>query len=275
MRHPRLYLPVIFLFLLKSICFASYITIDTDVLVSVNEGQITIDCKVTNNGDETAHQVEIEADFGEKKFSSHPANTLAPGKSLQEQFQFTPKTIFSRMIIPLAIRYKDANLYSFSAISYADAKSATDELSAIYCQINDLSLSRKGNLVLTLKSLDDRSHNAAVSIITPHELTVTPIEKSIRIPKKNEVKTKFEIDNFSALTPSTYAILCIISEKRTSGQYEAVFSGRINVISSTESIKILSNQYLIWIIISLIIIYFLYQFRRKRSHQNGHDKKGL
>lgn len=223
-----------------------------------------MDCKVTNKGDETAHQVEVQAGLGMQKFSSLP-QTLMPGKSLGSKFKFFPKTKFSRLIIPLIIKYKDANMFDFSAVSYADAKSSSNELTAIHCRVNELTLSKEGELALTLKSLDHHSHSTVVRIMTPHELTAAPAEASVLVPAENEIEIKFKITNFSALAPSTYAILCIVSENRNNGRYDEVFSSRINVVSSKKSLQLFSTPYILWVIILLVIVFAIWQFKIKKS----------
>ncbi len=265
MRHTGFYLCIIFLSLCKTPCFASYITIDTNTAVTIDDGQITIACKITNKGDEAAHQVEVQTNLNLQKFSSRPFQTLTPGKSLQTKFKFTPKTKFSRLIIPLVIKYKDSNLFGFSAVSYADAKSSAHELSTVYCRVKEATLSKKGRVSLTLKSLDHHSHSTMVRVITPHELTATPAEKNVIVPAESEIQANFRIANFSALAPSNYTILCIVSEKRNNGWYEEVFNGRINIVSPQKSLQLFSSPYIPWIIILLVIFFAIRQFKTKKN----------
>jgi hypothetical protein len=257
------------IFFIQPICFASFISIDTSISVTVKDNVITLDCRITNSGDEPAHKVEVEADFTEKKSVSHPVDILPQGNSIREKFQFFPKTRFSRMVIPLTIRYKDANQYAFSAISFADAKSATDAGPAIFFKIEDASISTKGNLVLKIKSLDQNSHNASIRIFAPQELTVTPAQKAVLVSGRSPVEEIFEIENFSAIAPSTYTILAIISEKRNSGQYDDVSIGKVHVIAVKQKFSFLSHPSLKWAVAIFLILYFMYQLFYKKMNKRG------
>ncbi len=254
---------------IRPLCLASFISIDASIAVSVKDGLITVDCQVANNGDEPAHHIEIEADFTEKKFTSHPVDTLPQGDSLREKFQFLPKIAFSRMVIPLTIRYKDANQYVFSAISFADAKASTDAAPAIFCKVEDASISTKGNLVLKIKSLDQNSHNASIRIVMPQELTVTPPLKSIQVPDKGSVEETFEVENFSAIAPSSYTVLAIITEKRNSDQYDDVAIGKIKVMLAEQKFSFLSNPLLVWLVVVSLIIYVICQICYKKRRKKG------
>jgi hypothetical protein len=258
---------LIFLLFFHSHVFASFISIDTNVSASVNKDIITVDCKVANKGDEPAHKVEIEADFTEKKFISPLENILPAGSSINRQFKFSPKAAFSRIVIPLTIRYKDANQYAFSAISYTDIKSSTDELSTIICKIEDSSISKKGKLVLKIKSLDQNTHSLSLRIVAPAELTVLPLQKTVSVPKDNQINEMFEIENFSAIAPSSYTILAIVSEKRDSGSYDEAFIGKVSVTPEKQWFDFLSKPYLIWALIVIFVLYAAYQIFHRRINK--------
>ena len=247
--------------------FASFISIGTHISVSVQDNTITIDCKLTNNGDESAHEVELEADFEGEKFLAPPSQTLPKSQSIHKNFQLFPKTMFSRMVIPLTIRYKDANRYPFSAIAFADVKAVTDSAPTIFSKVEDASVSKSGNLVVKIKSTDQNTHNAVLRIITPHELTVSPLSKMIRVPDSGFVEETFDLQNFSALAPSTYTVLAIISEKRDSGQYDTVSIGKVFVIPEAQWSDFLSHPYMVWALILLFIAYVIYQFFHARNRK--------
>lgn len=259
---------LIFILFFKSPGFASFISIETNVIATANNGLITVDCKVTNKGDEPAHRVEIEADFTEKKFISSPVDLLPAGSSISKQFKFSPKTNFLRIVIPLTIRYKDANQYAFSAISYADIKSKTDESPAIFIKIEDASISKKGKLVLKIKSLDQNAHNLSLRIVAPSEITALPLAKTISVPKENPMNETFEIENFSAIAPSTYMILGIASEKRDSGRYDDAFIGKVAVVPEKQWFDFLSHPYLVWTFTVLLVGYFIYLLFHKRQKKD-------
>ncbi len=247
------------LFFPPSFCLASFISIDTAVSVSVNDGLAAIDCKVTNNGDEPAHQVEIEADFMGKKLVSPPVAMIPAGGTITQEFTFSPETKYSRMVVPLTIRYKDANQYAFSAISYASIKFEADESPGIFCKFEDLRMSGKGTLSLKIKSLDQNTHNITVRVVAPQELTVSDPIKVLSVPAGTTVSDEFEIKNFSALPPSTYTVIAIVSEERKTGRYDDAFIGKVSVIPEKQRFDFLSHPYLIWAIAGLILLYIAYQ----------------
>lgn len=246
------------LFFSPPLCYASFISMSTDITTQVTNGVITVACDVTNNGDEAAHEVSLEAGFGDEQIVKPPVARVPSGKTATFTFTYAPRIEFSRIVIPVTIRYKDANHYGFSAVSFAAASNKKASPPAVFGRFEDLSISTKGLLSLKLKSLDQNAHTVDVKIVAPRELTVSNMRKTVNIPGDADTRVNFGIENFSAIPPSTYAVLGIVSEERKGGRYDQAFVGKVAVFPEKQLFSFLANPHIIWAIAGLLMAYIAY-----------------
>src|SRR3989344_3979868 len=136
--------------LLIPIAAASYISIQSSITTTENETTIT----VTNFGDEPAYDVQLSLDINNQKAISNIKKQL----NIKETFKWEEPlttTLKNPGKYPsiLTTNYQDANAYPFSAISVStlDHKQAT--ISDISANMDNIELSEKGKLVLTIKNL--------------------------------------------------------------------------------------------------------------------------
>ncbi len=129
--------------------------------------------------------------------------------------------------------------------------------------MEELSLTGKETktLKLTLRNLDDFSHDVNVKLVLPRELKVSDGEKTISLQPKEENELGFEVSSFSALSGSSYVILAPIEYDYENLHYSSITRGMINIGED-------GSTYLpIWLPITGIIIlgaiFIFYQFKGK------------
>ena len=248
--------------------FASFITMDVNVSTTVQAGEIEVYCTVINRGDEPANDVKIDALFKDRTISSPSVSTLGPGETTRQIFRSSMTKGFLRTIVPLVIHYKDVNGYLFSALSYADAKLRETSTSPIFGKVEPLTIARRGTLIIKLKSLDGQAHQVSVRLAVPNELTVTPLAQEIGIPASGESTARFKLSNFSAFVDSNYMILGILSEQRSSGLYENVLLGRVNIVAPESIPGLLSSKLFIPLLGLLILAYVLCQIPKWKQRKD-------
>ena len=245
--------------LLIPIAAASYISIQSSITTTENETTIT----VTNLGDEPAYDVQLSLDINNQKAISSIKKQL----NIKEIFEWRePLTItlknLGRYPLILITNYQDANSYPFSAISVSafDYKQAT--ISDIVAKIENIELSEKGKLMLTIKNLADTPKNLNIKLIIPKELTIDKDKLALNLESKSEQTISFEIKKFSALTGSSYAVFAVIEYDENELHYTTVTNGVVKII---EKKNLLNNQnLLISVLVILIIIFIYFQFKKKK-----------
>jgi len=245
--------------LLIPIAAASYISIQSSITTTENETTIT----VTNFGDEPAYDVQLSLDINNQKAISNIKKQL----NIKETFKWEEPlttTLKNPGKYPsiLTTNYQDANAYPFSAISVStlDYKQAT--ISDISANMDNIELSEKGKLVLTIKNLAENPKDLNIRLIAPKELTSDKGRLSINLEPKSEKAINFEIKRFSALAGSSYAVFAVIEYDEDNRHYTTHTSGIVKII---EKKNIFTNHnLLITLLVLLIIIFIYFQFRKKK-----------
>ncbi len=243
--------------LIINIADASYISIQSAITTTENE----IIVKITNFGDEPAHNVQLSLEINNKKFVSDIKDRLNVQNSFEWKVPLTekPKNPGKYPLI-LTTNYQDANAYPFSAISVSTFDNMQATISETIAKIDNIELSEKGTLKLIIKNLAETEKNLNIRLIAPKELTAEKNKLSLKLPARTEETIDFEIEKFSALTGSSYAVYAVIEYDENNMHYTTTTSGIVKVI---EKKNIFTNQnLLIGLLVILIIVFIYFQFRK-------------
>ncbi len=237
-------------------------TISTDIMT---ENVTRVSVKLLNSGDESAHNVQIS--LLTENFQSDPifVGDLSPNNPFEGDSTLSLIREISPGNYPLVVLvdYADANGYPFSSVSPTSIVYETPTVSKVSGVMGELSLTGKETktLKLTLRNLDDFSHDVNVKLVLPRELKVSDGEKTISLQPKEENELGFEVSSFSALSGSSYVILAPIEYDYENLHYSSITRGMINIGED-------GSTYLpIWLPITGIIIlgaiFIFYQFKGK------------
>lgn len=261
MKKILLFLAVILLII--PIAAASYLSMQSSIAVTGDEAIIT----VTNLGDEIAYSVQLSVDInGQEKISD-----LKSQLGMQEKFEWK-MPLGARLKNPgkyplvLTTNYQDANSYPFSAISVSTFDYKQSAIPDIAAKIGNIKLSGKGVLELTVKNMAERAKGLNIRLIAPKELTAGKDKVSIKLPAKTEMSINFEIEKFSALAGSSYAVFAVIEYDENGRHYTAVSNGMVKVVQG----GIFSLQKLaVFAMIAIIVVLFAYfmMFRKRKNRK--------
>jgi hypothetical protein len=101
--------------------------------------------------------------------------------------------------------------------------------------------------------------DAKIRLYMPLEIKANEYEKYIHLDSKEEKELEFKISNFGALSGSSYFVLSAI-EYDGDKHYTSFASGIVEIKEKSE-IAGLETSWLIFLLIVLIIIFILYQFK--------------
>ncbi len=262
-------LSIIFLLALGSTpAKASFITLETRTSPSFDGKQFKMAVDVTNKGDEAAYNVQVSADIN-GRMSTTPAKEILEVKEKHSVEVAADMTLEKAGRYPVIVNvdYTDANQYPFSAISITHFVYRENLPSQIFGTLQNIEISTKGSLTLSLKNLSEKEKNVMVRLVLPKELSSPGLTRTIPLKAKSEEKVGFEVKNFSALPGSTYSIFAIMGYEEGDLHYSTSVGGNIQITKEQGFVK--SNQRLLIglaIVLGAAFVYFnLRAFWARRS----------
>jgi uncharacterized membrane protein len=233
----------------------------------MTKDETKIDVSILNSGNEPANNVQITPLLS-SVFSTEPVSfeKLTPNEPKEAEFKVKLNKEAMPGNYPVAILtdYADVNGYPFSSVSPSFIVYKTRTTSKVSGVISDVSLTDKNNkkLVLTLRNLDDTSHNIKIKMFIPRELKISEDEKEITIGSKDEKELNFEISSLSALAGSSYLVLASIDYEDSVLHYSTFARGIVKIELGK------SFEFPLWLpIVSFIVllIIFFYYFKRGKK----------
>ena len=237
-------------------CESGYITIKVDTRATVNENRLKLDINLTNNGNEAAYNVVVSADlYGERKVSKKNEK-LDVKKELSVKFDYElnleRQGTYS---VVLTVNYADANLHGFSVISVPQFNYMENVSPLLSCNIDKLYLSKRGDLNLSLKNLDENEKNIESRVVLSRELTISNPIQNIKLMPKSEKNITYNVKNTTAIEGSSYACYAILEYVFNDKHYSHVSSGIIKVIAGKKFV--IKYKWIIIVSVSIIFVVFV------------------
>jgi len=254
--------------LIPQVVLAGVISLTTTVTTDImTENATSVRVRLLNSGDESAHNVQVS--LITDNFQSNPifVGDLSPDNPFEGEFTLglTKEILLGTYPLIVLVDYADANGYPFSSVSPTSIVYKTPTVSRVSGVMQELSLTGKETktLTLTIRNLDDLSHDVDVKLILPRELKVTGDEKVISIQPKEEEELCFQVSSFSALPGSSYVVLASIEYDHDNSHYSSITRGMINIGEGDSSFL---PDWLPYVgIIALAGIFIFYQFKGKKK----------
>ncbi|MBN2250443.1 MAG: hypothetical protein JW724_00020 [Candidatus Altiarchaeota archaeon] len=234
--------------------------------VAGNETQIRLN--MVNTGDEAAYEVELSLMLPEGITSDYMSlGRVDPRIPQSGEFnlKISPEIKPGKYSIAILTEYRDANGYAFSSVSPNDLVIKEGRPSQVTGMIPEISLGDKGGKekpALTLRNMDQKSHEVKVKIFAPKELSIVPYENSLSIDARDGTVVEFEVSSFGALKGSNYIVFASMDYEDDGMHYSSIASGMVKVVEQTEAISFGG-----WIPIAaaavLVLAFIAYQFIKK------------
>jgi CARDB len=236
---------------------ASFITLETQTSPTYDGKRFKMGVDVTNKGDEPAYNVQVNADINGRLVTTPAKDILQINKkdSVELAANMTLEKEGKYPVI-VNVDYTDANQYPFTAISITQFVYGKSLPSEIFGTLQNIEISTKGNLNLSLKNLSDQEKKLTVRLIIPRELSSPSLSKTISLKAKSEEKVDFEVKNFSALPGSSYTIFALMEYDEGNLHYSASAGGNIKIKKEEGFVK--SNQRLLIAVAIVLVVLFVY-----------------
>ena len=148
-------------------------TVSTDVMAE-NKSQVQIG--LLNSGDESAYNVQLSLISDYFDSETFRVGNLEPNKPFKTNMSISliEEVKPGNYPVVLLTEYTDGNGYPFSSVSPVSISYKTPSVSLVSGSIPEVNLSGKEtkSLTLTLKNMDDVSHDVKVNLILPRELKI-------------------------------------------------------------------------------------------------------
>ncbi|OGC32852.1 hypothetical protein A2311_03275 [candidate division WOR-1 bacterium RIFOXYB2_FULL_48_7] len=242
---------------------ASYISLKTITATRVSGQQLVVEISSTNNGDESAFNVQAEIMFAGQKHLLNKTSELPIGGIYQAKLTLPLKVNKpGNYPLVLTMHYADANQYPFSALSCPVFSYQQDVTPPILGQFKPAAFSQAGTLNLTVKNNADQAQQLTIKVVTPKELTALDSQVKLLLPPRSTKNESVRIENFSALPGSNYQIYAIAETEDQNYHYTAVTPGTVKIVANQEILGISYN--IIFALLAALILLFLgLQFFKK------------
>lgn len=216
---------------------AGLITLKVSATATVHGQQLDTNVSVTNQGDESAANVQVHVDFQGRRQSSPSLPSLGVQKNHTAAFSMPAAGLApGRHSLAIIVDYTDTNGYPFTALSFADFIFGEDSPPRIHATMKAVELGREADLDLRLKNLDATPRELKLRLILPKEISAAQTENRIALGGSSEQTVRFQLRNFSALEASTYQIFVLI-EYDEKGKHSSRFTpGTVKIVAAKDNI---------------------------------------
>jgi hypothetical protein len=242
--------------------WASYISLNTTVSTKVEQEVLKVSVKVINQGDESAHNVQAEvridgkANFGKKQAELGINQTYVA--DLTFDLDLETSGLYPLVLI---MHYTDANNYPFSALTAQTFTYGSQEIpSEIFGKLSAKNFWKRGKVKLTLKNLSESEINAKAYLVSPREITVEDELVNISLPPKGSKSLSFSVNNFSALSGSSYQVYAVAEYEKDGIHQASMIPAVIKIIEKNFFVDY--KMHIIIFVSLLIIVFLLFQFKK-------------
>jgi hypothetical protein len=243
---------------------ASFISLNTTLTSHYEHGRLLAKVSVLNKGDEPAYNVRAEFKAGGQALLAKKSLSLPIGGTYQAE-QAVPLSLALPGTYPLTLimHYTDANQYPFSALTLQTFIYRQEAPAPIVGRVNSTAFDKEGNLSFKLKNSGERPITTKTTLIVPAELSVKESQRALVIEPGSEQGSGFSVQNFSALSGSTYQVFAV-TEFDDGGLHHTAIAPGIIKISTEHNFLGLDAAVYVVILIVLIVLFIGAQFLRKK-----------
>ena len=250
---------VLMVVFLASFVSASYITMQTTAETNSTGGKIN----VTNNGDESAYQVQIISEILGNTYKSEIKNELKVGETFTTKLPINlSKNSAGTYPLLVTIHYQDANGYLFSALLSRLVENNAQSRSEIVLELNDAEIKDSVKVPVKITNFGEQSREVQLTLFMSGEFNVKDNNRSISVEPKSHKEVIFNVENFAARVGSVYSFFAVAEYDSQDGHHGTIDSGGMKVLEKKS--QIFDKKTIIIALALIVLIFGVMQFKRKK-----------
>ena len=260
----KIFICFLFAVLLVSASFGSYISLNTTVTSKIDGNTLQVVVTAVNKGDESAYSVQAELNVAGEKILAKKVPELGIDETYKIT-KFIDLDLKDKGQYPLIVtmHYADANQYPFSALTAQTFPYQAEDLpSEAFGRMRSTTFWKEGKVTLTLKNMGAEDIETTTNLIVPRELTARAKQIKMNIAAKSERKVGIDLENFSALSGSTYQVFAVSEFVIDGVHHVAITPGTAKIIEQ-KAILGINYTYLMVLLVLLILLFIVFQIFKK------------
>jgi len=250
-----------FLLLFCGSGYSASLSLGFDASTRFAGGQVTARVTITNQGDESAKSVYVEALLGKRSVSSSRIETLPVDSSNEWNIELgsPPKP---RGVHTIALRVRYTDIYGHPASGLHTVPVYTGDAPAGRSSGSELSsttIKQSGALKLTLNAHQGFTNEVACRLILPSEIRCDQPVVSLHPTAGEKVEHLFEIHNGTALRGSRYRVFVVL-DYVLDGLHASTVEVGILEVNPYRKFSIRERNLWIVVIAMLVIAFIAAQF---------------
>jgi hypothetical protein len=171
-------------------------------------GNLVVDSKIGNSGDEAALSVTLILRFGDKEVRGQGKPSLDPNTSFDETLSLPVGALGEgRWPYHLTVDYTDLNQYPFQALqAQALVVGSPPPAKVVVPAIRGGDLSGTGALAITVKNLTPKARVARIHVLVPEEIEATGGSRELSLEAWQDATLEVPLTNRAALVGSRYPV---------------------------------------------------------------------
>jgi hypothetical protein len=236
---------------------AGTISITISQTARIADGNLVVDVKVGNSGDEAALSVTPVLRFGDKEVRGKGKPSLEPNGSFEETLTVPVGAIGDgRWPYRLAVDYTDQNQYPFQALhTHTIVTGNPPPAKVAVPAIEGEEIAGSGTLSVALKNLSSDTRMAKVSVLMPEGLEASDAVRDVTLEGWKEATLEVRVTNRTALVGSRYPVF-VTAEYDDGPVHQAVVAQGIVTVAATESL-FTRNRRLLWLLAGAVVLAWL------------------
>ena len=237
--------------------YSASLSLGIDASTRFFDGQISAKVTITNQGEESAKSVYVEALLGERSVSSSKIETLPVSFTNEWSMKLGPPPK-PRGVHTIALRVRYTDIYGHPASGLHAVPVYTGDAPAgrpIDSELSSTTIKQSGELKLTLNVHQGFTNEVACRLVLPSEIRCDQPVARLRPTAGEKVEHLFEIYNGTALRGSRYRVFVVLDYFLDGLHASTVDAGILEVHPYR---KLSSRERNLWIAaIAMLVIAFI------------------
>jgi hypothetical protein len=228
--------------------------------------------RLTNAGDESAHNVRVEAEIGDLVRRCDAASRLPAGDTLRQTLSLgsppVPAGVYTAVV---RVRYTDAKGHAYTALDHIPLVTAEpvpfDD--PVVARLSSARIEDSEYVTLELNAPADAALDAGIRLVLPDEISCPSAMTNARVPAGGRQVMRFQLRNVTATPGSRYPIVAVIDYLHNAQHRSHTASATID-IAGTEP----SGLAWLGVIVPLCVAFALAELLMRNMSRRGKPLSG-